>query len=137
MTAYLPHSLGKVAGIIKACSSTSNIIELIKCTVWYIHVWIYICMWCPDNTSVQYLVQEENELHERLAELQRKERFLMSRGRDQIKPPEQGAHTDAYIHMYMYSQLLRMCTCMKFVLMHVHVHSASSIKYRCVHNHPT
>ena len=37
-------------------------------------------------------MQEENELHERLAELQRKERFLMSRGKDQIKPPEQGAH---------------------------------------------
>ena len=42
--------------------------------------------------SVQWLMQEENELYERLAELQRKERFLISRGKDQVKPPEQGAH---------------------------------------------
>ena len=40
-------------------------------------------------------VQEENELHERLAELERKERYLVARGRDQTRQPEQG--------MYMYT----------------------------------
>ena len=51
------------------------------------------------------LMQEENELHERLAELQRKERFLMTRGRDQTRQPELGVYTYTYVHIYMYSLL--------------------------------
>lgn len=66
----------------------------------FLYGYTYACSVLIKQMCNIYLVQEENELHERLAELQRKERFLMSRGRDQIKPPEQGAHTCTCIASY-------------------------------------
>ena len=38
-------------------------------------------------------VQEENELHERLAELERKEKYLMAKGKDYTRQHEQGTCT--------------------------------------------
>lgn len=61
-------------------------------------------------------MQEENELHERLAELQRKEQILMSRGRDQIK---QGAHIctacNNVENVFMLGSLFSACTLYMYI----------------------
>lgn len=55
---------------------------------WYV-LDIFVCV---SLNVVVVTVQEENELHERLAELKRKERYLM--GRDQARQQEQGIETE-------------------------------------------
>ena len=65
-----------------------------------LHNALHVCLGGLLQIDELYFVQEENELHERLVELQRKERFLMTR--DQMKQQEQGAQVHIAYCMYKY-----------------------------------